>query len=474
MVKLNKKKSFVKNTSYIFLANIITTLMGVVTTLFIPKICGEDTVSYGYYQLYMMYISYVGFFHLGWCDGIFLKVGGLEYKDLDKNVYGAQFWLLFGFEVSVSLMIVLISDIVNSDEIIKHIILLVAISLVFIILSTMLSQILHATMRAKEYAIICGLSRILFVVVVIGMYVLHIKDYRIFLAGDVVSRIMTLIMYVFCCKDLVFSAHKKWRMGISEAVENTKAGIHLLISNLSNGFIIDVSRIFIINKWGVSVFGKLSLTLKIVNFIMLFINSISLVLYPALRNVDEDKLESDYSKIDTALMVPLLSVLAFYYPFQYLFCLWIPEYTESLTYMSLLLPVCVYTCKMNMLSFTYMKVKRLENLMMKIMIFSVFFALVTSSVSVFVFGKMELCVLMIVMNRIVASTASEIAVKKYVNIDLFKNMVLELLVSIFFIIANWYIGGLTGMGIYIVVLILYYLLKKNDIIQCMDLLVIKR
>ena len=32
--------------------------------------------------------------HLGWIDGIYLKIGGEEYENLDKDNLGSQFWYL--------------------------------------------------------------------------------------------------------------------------------------------------------------------------------------------------------------------------------------------------------------------------------------------------------------------------------------------------------------------------------------------
>ena len=82
--RLNTKfKIILENITYTFTANIFTMLISVVMTLILPKFLG--VTDYSYFQLYIFFISYVGFFHFGWIDGIYLKIGGMEYENLNKN-----------------------------------------------------------------------------------------------------------------------------------------------------------------------------------------------------------------------------------------------------------------------------------------------------------------------------------------------------------------------------------------------------
>ena len=89
---MKKKQGLFKNLSYTVLANGTNTLVSMVLVLFVPKVLG--VTEYAYWQLYLFYASYVGFFHLGWADGVYLKFGGKEYESLDKQYFNTQFWLL--------------------------------------------------------------------------------------------------------------------------------------------------------------------------------------------------------------------------------------------------------------------------------------------------------------------------------------------------------------------------------------------
>ncbi len=52
---------------------------------------------YSYWQLYFLYLTYIGFFHLGWIDGIYLKYGGLEYNNRYRTVFYSQMILFSSF-----------------------------------------------------------------------------------------------------------------------------------------------------------------------------------------------------------------------------------------------------------------------------------------------------------------------------------------------------------------------------------------
>jgi len=88
----HKAKAVAKNLYYTVAANFATLGISVLLNLFVPKLLG--VTEYSYWQLYVFYSSYVGFLHFGWIDGIYLKIGGEEYKDIDKRSLGSQFWYL--------------------------------------------------------------------------------------------------------------------------------------------------------------------------------------------------------------------------------------------------------------------------------------------------------------------------------------------------------------------------------------------
>lgn len=72
--RLKDKNTVVNNLMYSIVANLLSMFVSAILLLVLPNLLGET--EYGYWQLYLFYTSYVGFFHLGLVDGIYLRIGG--------------------------------------------------------------------------------------------------------------------------------------------------------------------------------------------------------------------------------------------------------------------------------------------------------------------------------------------------------------------------------------------------------------
>ena len=73
-------KRFYSNLIYAILAQIVATVFNLIMYLLVPKVIGN--ISYAYWQLFLFYTNYAGFFHLGLVDGIYLKLGGKNMRNL--------------------------------------------------------------------------------------------------------------------------------------------------------------------------------------------------------------------------------------------------------------------------------------------------------------------------------------------------------------------------------------------------------
>ena len=76
-----EKRLIFKNLVYSISANLLSLFVSIILVLILPNLLGET--AFGYLQLYLFYTTYVGFFHLGWIDGIYLRIGGKEYGQLE-------------------------------------------------------------------------------------------------------------------------------------------------------------------------------------------------------------------------------------------------------------------------------------------------------------------------------------------------------------------------------------------------------
>lgn len=451
----------IKNISYSLVANLISTFVSLLTTLVLPKFFGYEITQYGYYQIFIFYIGYVGFFHFGWCDGLYLRDGGKEYSNLDFGLYSIQYKLLFVLEFLIALILILYAVIFTKSSDYKFIFIMIALNILLVIPQTMLSFILQTTNRIKEYANITIMSRFIYGLLLIIIILFRLKDYKIIIVSYNISYAFSLILSVIYCRDIVYFKAASLTFGVVEAVKNISVGSKLMFSNIVNLLITGVVRVGIQMRWDVSTYGKISLALSITNMFLILINAVSIVLYPMFKQKDEKKLIRIYKIMNNMTMIFLFSILILYYPIRNLLSYWLPQYSESLEYLALLFPLCVYSAKMNMIVSTYMKVLRFEKLMLLVNLCGLGVAFITTFVSVIVLSNLQFAILMIIFNQVFRSVIAEYLLSKRLKIDLNSDIILEILLTTSFIIFSWMIGGWIGMMLYGTLYFAYLILKKE-------------
>ena len=456
-----KFKNILENITYTFTANILTMLISVIMTLILPKFLG--VTDYSYYQLYIFFVSYVGFFHFGWIDGIYLKIGGMEYSDLEKSNYITQFWMLNALEIVIAAIISIFAlfTIKNIDK--SLVMIATSVCGVITILRTYLLFILQSTNRIKEYAKYTRLDRFIYFALVIIFLFLGFNNYKIILYIDIFSKLVALILCVNKMKDIVFGKLNISKNILFEIFENISIGIKLMLANIASTLIIGVIRFGIQRNWDIETFGKISLTLNISNLLMTFINAVAVIMFPLLRREEESNLPKIYVILRNTLMIFLYMMLIFYYPLKLILSTWLPQYADSLRYMALLFPICIYESKMSMLINTYLKSFRKEKSMLIINTISLILSLILTILSVFILNNLTLAILSIVFLLGFRCVIGELVLTKIMNILIYKDIILETVLTAIFIISSWFINNMFCSIIYTCFYLIYVFIKRKDI-----------
>lgn len=456
-----KLRNILENITYTFTANILTMLISIIMTLILPKFLG--VTDYSYYQLYIFFISYVGFFHFGWIDGIYLKIGGMEYNDLEKSNYVTQFWMLNVLEIIIAAIISIFAlfTIKNIDK--SFVLISTSVCGVITILRTYLLFILQSTNRIKEYAKYTRVDRFIYFALVIVFLFLGFKNYKIILYIDIFSKLVALVLCANKMKDIVFGKLNISKNTLLEIFENISIGIKLMLANIASTLIIGVVRFGIQKNWDIETFGKISLTLNISNLLMTFINAVAVIMFPLLRREEESNLPKIYVILRNTLMIFLYMMLIFYYPIKLILSTWLPQYADSLRYMALLFPICIYESKMSMLINTYLKSFRKEKSMLIINTISLILSLILTILSVFILNNLTLAILSIVFLLGFRCVIGELVLTKIMNILIYKDIILETVLTAIFIISSWFINNMFCSIIYTCFYSIYVFIKRKDI-----------
>lgn len=460
--EMNLKQN-VKSVSYVLVSNLLSFLISALITFIVPKRLGVE--GYGYFQLYLFYSNYTGFLHFGWADGIFLRYGGAYYESLDKRLFSGQFRLYAFVELVFGLLVVAFGTLFVSPQERKYVVILTGISIFLSLTRTFLLYILQCTNRIKEYSVMTMTERVVYIVAVTISLLMGTNTFVPIGCSDLLGKAAALGYGAFQCRALLTEKPVGLSSALKEARTNIAAGIKLMFASIASMLIIGFVRISIENQWSVATFGKVSLTMSVSNLLMVFIRAVALVMFPMLRRTDESRLSGIYSKMRTCLMIPLLGLLTIYYPAKIILSAWLPQYSDSLIYMALLFPMCVFESKMSMLIETYMKTLRKEKWLLIVNVTTVTVSVVVAGITVFWLHNLDLAIISIVALLAFRCVLAEILLSQAIDISVKSDIALELLLTIVFIASSWFVGGWKGLLLYLAFYVFYIVIKRKSILE---------
>lgn len=453
-----------KNIAYSFSANVISLCISIFMVMFVPKFLSVD--DYGLWQLFLFYFSYLGFLHFGWEDGIYLRYAGKRFEELDRKTFAGQFYSIVALQIALALLITVLSPVIVTNPVKKTALLCAVWLAPFVNFNNLCNFIMQITNRIRDYAKFLLTERIVFFLgVVFFLLVLHQNTFRYMYYAKVFSMAGITLVGIYLCRSLLQPHFYPLKQVVGEAEENLRVGIKLLGANIAGLLIIGIVRYGISMGWDVATFGKVSLTLGISNFLMVFISSVSIVFFPIIKRMDEGKRAGAYKTIRSSLDILLFAALIGYYPMKCILAWWLPKYADSLIYMSVLFPVCVFESKVTLLINTYLKSMRREFLMLEINVVSVVFSLIVTIVTVGIWHNLDAAVFSIVLAYAFRCMLAEYHVTKILGLDLKMDMLEDFLMCSIFIVSGWMFDRFLCMTLYSVAYVVFVLVHRKSLQQ---------
>lgn len=459
---MNKKiKTFASNLIYAFMAQGIALFLSIVMSLVIPKVLGLK--EFAYWQLFLFYSSYVGFSLLGLNDGIYLRIGGTPYNKVNSSLLGSQFWLSIFGQLFVALCIAAYAVWFVTDPQRKFVWLATAGYLLLFNAIGYLTYIFQATNNTKRYSVSVMIDKVIFIVCIAGLLVFKVRHFQLFVLFYLVSKVFGLGYCLIVGRQIVFVPLPRISTVVKEMYTNIAVGINLMLSNIASMLILGSGRFVVDHRWGIEAFGKFSFALSLTNFFLMFISQISMVLFPALRQTNEDNIKGVYNILRDGLSLTLYAIFLLYLPIKYLLGLWLPQYTESLKYLALLLPLCTFDSKMQMLFNTYLKVLRKEKklLLINTGVFAV--SIVCSVLGAYVINSIYAVVIAMVASVALRSIVAELYVSKLFHKPVGTSLWAECGLAVLFSYLSWFTPSLTAFGVYFVAYASYLFLYRKKV-----------
>ncbi|WP_025729899.1 lipopolysaccharide biosynthesis protein [Atopobacter phocae] len=384
----NKGQIFLKHFSYNTLSTLVAMLIQVLTILVVAK--QIETETFGYWQLYIFYASYIGLFHFGWCDGLYLNFGGFKLKDLPRKWIKNNFIKYTIVETSLSFFF-FASSFFYLEGPLKLVGISYAITLFLTNIRNYLFSMMQATNQMDLFAQTNLIDRLVYLVFIIGLLTTHHTQLIWLLSVDMIARFISL-MYA------IYQTRQKLSR-ISEVVNETvapqgrvilKSGLQLLFSNLAGGLLIGIVRLMIKSGYNIETFGIVSLVISVSNLVIFFINGVSVVVFPFLKTLKTSDLADIYVPLKRIFTLLTALLLVGYFPLYGIIYIWLPNYRIALPILNVLYPLFLFEGQLSLLATSYLKAYREEKGLFMVNTAMLFVVSLVSYVSVFFFHSLSL------------------------------------------------------------------------------------
>ena len=466
-----RKKKFIGNLIYAFAAQSLSFALSVLMSIIVPKVLSLN--DFGYWQLFIFYTSYVGFFHFGFNDGVYLLNGGKKYEDLDCQKIGGAFWVSFFVQLVLGGVLFALSSFLNIISARRIVLFCTIIYMLIFNSSFCLGYIFQAVNDTKKYSKSVMIDKICFMFFLAILLVCRVDNFVWFVICYILSKFISYVYCLYYGKKIVFIKNFNIAESIKCYKESVSIGFNLTIAGVASMLILGVGRIIIDSVWGIEEFAKFSLVLSLASFAIMFISQVSMVLFPSLRQVSAEEQKSVYQRFRCLLSVGLPAIFIISVPLKVLMQMWLPQYAVSLNYLFFALPICFFDAKMNLLCNTYFKVLREEKYLRKINIISFVFSLLFCGVSGYIFKSSILVLLAMVSAVAFRSIVSEIHLAKLmessINTTLFYEVLFVILILLISVLVKNHDFAFFCLSVILYVIFLLFNKKNVNVTKSMIL-----
>lgn len=452
------KSMFIKNLSYAFFAQGISLLSSFVVQFFCPKLLG--VTEFAYWQLFLFYVSYINISRLGIIDGMYLRYGGKREEDLDGSLIKTEWMLYMIIQVSFGCIMSFIAIQFVQDISRVFVLLSCAVCLVIINSNNYFGFLFQAINKTSIYSISEVIYNILWFVAVLVLFVFKIDSFKVIVGFYIVGQVFAGMYLIYKFKFVFSSKIGHVRNALHELLINLQIGLPLLIAMYSSMLITGCARMVVDLRWGIEAFSYFSFAMSLTTFILKFISQISMVMFPALKRIDFQQQKTIYALINNALAIILPGALVLFIPVKIIINWWLPSYETSMYYLGILLPICIFDGKMQLLYSTYLKVLRKEKYLLVANLMAVCVSFLCALFGAYTLNSLEAIAWALLCAIAFRSLFSSVILNLWMKIKVeYAQQITELVIIFLFVVISTKFSNGLVFGIYLSAYILYLALN---------------
>ncbi len=334
IVKTNKN---VLNFIEILTSKTVVMLVGFFTAFLLPSILSIE--EYSHISMFRILVGYIGIFHFGLVDGVYLRYGKYDYNELPKeNIRYLSKYLIYTTSI-ITGVIISVTYFLDLNYYNSTMLVFLAINIAPLALQSYHRNISLGTRQVRFTSVTPIIQKIIYT----GLLFVTIfapNRYLFSLIAITATNVVTMLFGLVYYRDLTFGKSKS--LNKSDMTALYTSGFLLLIANYISTAIIVMDRLFVDAYFDTVDFAMYAFAVSTLGIIDMVVTSINQVLYPSIARMNADSKHKAYKLLTDSLVIISALGISGYFIFEILVDLILPDYTGSLSIMFALLPAMIF------------------------------------------------------------------------------------------------------------------------------------
>ncbi len=360
-------------------------LLGFIQILIIPKYLSVE--HYGYWQLFMLYAEYVGIFHLGFIDGILVRWAGKETEQIGNEINMAVKFLILELVVIITPLASVLYFLTTPPS---QVIALMLLAHAF--LSGLFMFFIFTSQATRQFKLVTVVEvgrTATFILFIVALFVFDWLDYRSVIVFFLVSFLFPLFAFAFRFRKYLRGSKTPLRFLWAYGKNNISIGVFVLLGSFVLMLFLTIDRLMVSAFFNVEQFAIYAFAIVGSTIIYAFVRAISQVFFPNLSAMSNEIKIQTYQVGKPIIILSWALILILYFPISGVVEHYLPDYTESLPIMQILLCTVGFGSLIRILHANYYKVYRMQRRYFFWAVAGLTYSIVLNLIAIKLFGTLE-------------------------------------------------------------------------------------
>lgn len=443
---------------------------GFVQSLIIPKYL--STVDYGYWQLFLLCTTYVGLLHFGFLSGLLIRWAGRDLREFLDEIPTAFKVTILG-QVFVAILLLPIAA--TTDLLPTEIAFTVLVNAILVNLLTFFMVIAQSVKQFKIITKVNILNGFLFLLAILIIFFNKTQGYISLIFATLIVNLIILSLFIVHFRGCLFHQNSR-KISLPQYVKgNIGIGIFVLLGNFTALLFVTIDRLTVGSFFSITDFALYAFAMSMCSFVTVFLQAVSQVFFPYLSGSSGEIRVKAFQLLKPSLIILWAGALAIYFPLSMGIEYYLPNYSESLPLIAVLLCTVGFSGQIQILHANFFKVHRKQRVYFILAGVSLLGAVALNLLAVYLFGTLTAVAVTAVIGFSIWYLLNEFALRRFVSMDIQEVarwlLVIGMYAGAFLVISALVQGWVYGTIIYLAIFVLVTgTVLKPEVIRLLNLI----